>query len=574
MRRALPLVVATLLVGCMEDPAELPEFTAYSWHDLIEEGTPATAAYSFDGGAVVVAGGDGSVATYVPGEDPLQERPVTTELLTVWGTAPDSVWAGGGGGVILTNIGGVWRAEPTPTNIDIEDLSGWAAGRMMGVGSAGRLLERRDGVWSLNEISGNPYLIRVACADDGRVHVLDTTGLVSVWTGGDELNALPLPDIGKVADIAHADDGLWAVGSVATARWDGTAWATEPNMPNGGRRLAVVDGTICVAGDAVWWKRGAGWVEYPAPALSPIAVIADAPGADLVALLDDGAIHRRHAAAWSMVQKPLYNPIIDIAGSAHNDVHAVGDNGLFVHWNGVELSNIDVGVFQPRALWCVSPDTTVCVGDDGLAFVGAGDRWAATPTGVGSDLLSVWGRSARDAYAVGAEGILLHWDGGSWSELPAPDSDEAFLAVSGEADGKLFILDDADVVWYRDAPAEAPWTAYDISGWKTDLDLLVSVRTNWLMVGGPGGSMHCRTIDGVAVEYNGTSRAVLDAAQGCRAGEMGYVSADGSHRYYYGVGWADQTQPHSDRVYNAVHYFPRNMVALGSPLGGLTVYGP
>ena len=62
----------------------------------------------------------------------------------------------------------------------------------------------------------------------------------------------------------------------------------------------------------------------------------------------------------------------------------------------------------------------------------ANDRWRETPTQVrdstfrGSDYLGcvrlrrIWGRSARDVFIVGSDGVIMHYDGVRWSAEPNP----------------------------------------------------------------------------------------------------------------------------------------------------------
>ena len=157
MRRSLIPLLAALVLGCADDPAELPVLTAYTWIEAIPEGSPARAGAAFSGGPVIVVGSDGSVLDVASGVSLVDRHSGTPELLAVWGSDPDHVWAAGRSGGIVSNVSGRWLAEPTPSLVDITDLSGTSADRVFGVGRAGRLMERRDGAWTLHEISGALY---------------------------------------------------------------------------------------------------------------------------------------------------------------------------------------------------------------------------------------------------------------------------------------------------------------------------------------------------------------------------------------------------------------------------------
>jgi hypothetical protein len=66
-----------------------------------------------------------------------------------------------------------------------------------------------------------------------------------------------------------------------------------------------------------------------------------------------------------------------------------------------------------------------------LAVCGSGDStapntaaalvWSTVPSGTTQDLLSVWGNSASDVWAVGSDaGTILHYNGTAWSGVPIP----------------------------------------------------------------------------------------------------------------------------------------------------------
>src|SRR5438105_4080012 len=71
----------------------------------------------------------------------------------------------------------------------------------------------------------------------------------------------------------------------------------------------------------------------------------------------------------------------------------------------------DGGTF--RALWGSAPDDVHAVGDDGLMRDWDGQMWQVPTIGAGKDLTGVWGTGPHDVYAVGidrtlASGYVLH----------------------------------------------------------------------------------------------------------------------------------------------------------------------
>lgn len=93
-------------------------------------------------------------------------------------------------------------------------------------------------------------------------------------------------------------------------------------------------------------------------------------------------------------------------------------------------------------VWAADATTAFAVGGDlgnlnggGVIWRYDGESWSVEDTGelgaAGLPLLyKVWGRSADDVYVVGRAGTLLHYDGSSWSRLPAGTS-RTLLTIHG-----------------------------------------------------------------------------------------------------------------------------------------------
>lgn len=94
--------------------------------------------------------------------------------------------------------------------------------------------------------------------------------------------------------------------------------------------------------------------------------------------------------------------------------------------------------------------------NDGMLRRLAGGDLEVLPTGVPKNIYAVWGTAADNVYAVGAQGALLHWNGGSWTM-------QASLG-GGQADLRGVFGTDAKHVWAVGAAGVA--AAFDGSVWK------------------------------------------------------------------------------------------------------------
>ena len=105
-------------------------------------------------------------------------------------------------------------------------------------------------------------------------------------------------------------------------------------------------------------------------------------------------------SSFTIVQQvPDGGSLSSVFGFAGNDIHAVGENGTFLHYDG--------------------------------------RSWNKAGTTTGALMAKVWGRAPNDVYAVGvlgeaARGILMHYDGTGW--IQEREFDDGLTAVWGTKD--------------------------------------------------------------------------------------------------------------------------------------------
>jgi hypothetical protein len=103
----------------------------------------------------------------------------------------------------------------------------------------------------------------------------------------------------------------------------------------------------------------------------------------------------------------------------------VGDNGTILHYDGISWSEMEsnstawllgmwgtsntsiyaVGGFYDGVGGWFSPDSW----DGGVILYYDGNSWSELKTDISSRLFSIWGSSESDIYAVGAQATILHY---------------------------------------------------------------------------------------------------------------------------------------------------------------------
>ncbi len=77
-----------------------------------------------------------------------------------------------------------------------------------------------------------------------------------------------------------------------------------------------------------------------------------------------------------------------------------------------------------------------------LAAAGCGSGWERVESGTDRTLQAVWAGGPDEAWAVGAEGTVLRWDGRAWRRVDAGKPDARYTAVVGIAPGVACLVDE------------------------------------------------------------------------------------------------------------------------------------
>ncbi len=193
------------------------------------------------------------------------------------------------------------------------------------------------------------------------------------------------------------------------------------------------------------------------------------------------------SAESQVVLSELSGGLLSVSGTSESDVYAVGaDPGdgrgpLVLHYDGNNWARLDTGAtrdlwwisdrqiddsffmvgegglalrYRPAngsfeqlnvpgdqtlfGVWGISADNVVAVGGDisdpdtsGVIWHFDGAEWSAAdvsaidPAGI-PVLFKIWGRGENEIYAVGGRGIILRFDGTSWSNIASPTTRTLF----------------------------------------------------------------------------------------------------------------------------------------------------
>jgi len=81
-----------------------------------------------------------------------------------------------------------------------------------------------------------------------------------------------------------------------------------------------------------------------------------------------------------------------------------------------------------------------------------GSGWTEIASGTSQHLLDVWGSSANNVYAVGAEGTIVHYDGMTWSPEQSTTT-EWLRGIWGSSATDIYVVGDKDIILHYDGHA-------------------------------------------------------------------------------------------------------------------------
>jgi hypothetical protein len=99
--------------------------------------------------------------------------------------------------------------------------------------------------------------------------------------------------------------------------------------------------------------------------------------------------------------------------------------------------------------------------------VAAADSWTTMNSGTNNDLNSIWGSSCNNAYAVGNNGTLLHYNGNTWSSIPTGISNLGLTGVWGSSANNIFVVGWSGTILHFNGTSWSAMTSgtpYDLFG--------------------------------------------------------------------------------------------------------------
>jgi hypothetical protein len=309
--------------------------------------------------------------------------PITAVVAGFWASGPDDAWAWGDKEVMRWD-GRAWTRVYPPVKQPIDAI--WGAA---------------NDVW----LRASHHQPRYHSRDLLRAGYLDTSLLR--WNGrawiSVEERRISEDDHGKlpsnVQQLAPSPDADKIVGrEELTALWARHA---------GGRKMPAFKSGYRTGGAEIWAADADG------RQLAHFDGLAWTVGTRL-AFSDFSAVRMISASdGWAVSRRPV--------SFGRFDPHVGGPagDGLF-RWDGRAWRFFQPLIERVHALWAGAANDVWAVGQNGLVMHWDGARWSKLSERLAGDLHAVWGRSRDDVWISGCADNFHHWNGVAWSPVPSP----------------------------------------------------------------------------------------------------------------------------------------------------------
>jgi hypothetical protein len=211
----------------------------------------------------------------------------------------------------------------------------------------------------------------------------------------------------------------------------------------------------------------------------------------------DAVVQRYDGASWKSLDPGGEDSFWWVSGSSATDVWMVGEKGRMTHWDGASFKEHPrVTTATVWGVWAASPtDAWAVAGSPGkgtdapndVVLRWDGKEWKQDPlpgAPLGRALNKIWGVSSEDLYAVGEAGTVWHRKGTTWSlESDPPIAQSNLLTVFGCSATDVYAVGGADVL-HSDGTG---WTAVDTGNGVSGVNGVACGAPGEVLIVGGGG---------------------------------------------------------------------------------------
>ncbi len=387
---------------------------------------------------------------------------------------------------------------------------------------------------------------------------------------GTEMTAQNTGIENPIFDLVGAPDGrLLAAALHLYARTDST-WKEETGNQFF-NRLANVEGKLYgLMGSLVARYENAAWHSVESSGVTWLG--GSATGRVLVIEWDADIAFL--GTEWHTVLQTARAQFVGIQGRSADDVYAVGEEGMIIHFDGSAWRAEQTGTERTFGdIWISDSGRLYAVGR-GVAAVKADGVWTVEDIEPYITLYAVWGAGDGDVFATGSEGRIYHHDGTTWESMSCP-TEHDLPDVWGSGPNDVYAVS-------RERPGQAgegDILHYDGEAWSVQYS---DPANHLYRIWGTGRGEVLALGDDFIYRYDGAAWRSEPVSWGNDIVDFHGRSLDdlyacgfrGSFWHYDGATWTS-IEPHlPDLIFRRLWCAPDGQVFVIEASGGILRYGP
>lgn len=369
-----------------------------------------------------ICGSSGAVIKYTNGVLS-SATPATAETLYgVVSLSDSNAWAVGANGTILHWDGTNWNNETSPVTDDLFCIHAVSSSDIWAAGKDGTIIHLDNGNWVTEASPITEDIYGIHGTGPSKIYAVGEDGKIILWDGLSWANvSSPTTTTLTSIKMFSAYNGI-AVGEDASLiRFDGSNWFTANHQVPTNVHFNCVFGALI---NDIWICGHGGLIIHQ--------------------VLD----------SFIPEDTPLVPALNAIWVSANNDVWAGGNNGKLLHYNGNTWSTTETGLVptQITDVHWFDQGEAILVGTQGKIYryrSNAQPQLQVEESPTKANLYSVCAISATNAWAVGANGTLLNWNGTKWIEYQSITS-KTLYSVYADSANNVWAVGDAGTIIYFD----------------------------------------------------------------------------------------------------------------------------
>lgn len=362
-----------------------------------------------------------------------------------------------------------------------------------------------------------------------------------------------------------------------------TAWLSATPKDSAGNVLTDRTATWTTDGPTVATVSGSGMVSGMAVGSATVtATVEGKSGTATIAVVGAPIVLRYDGTRWSTALEAVTTTSLSsIWGATASVVYAVGQSnqqGVVLKYDGIAwskpqpgcVSGIDILGSGATSVWgssasdvFVACELLVTPPFFGLSLLHYdGQQWNPVYQGGCSFCWSFagWSSESADVFVVSSSGMILHYDGTSWSSQSSGTTVALFAVWGVGPGGRVFAVGSAGTIRYFD---RSTWAAQSSGTTQALYAVWGTSASDVFAVGGAGTVLH---YDGTAwTPQSSGSTQTLYGVWGSAGNDVFAVGDAGTIAHYDGTRWTAQSVVASMNLRGVWGSSPVNVFAVGAP---------